>query len=348
MPDTVRPIYRIAAVAVGVAVLVALGVAERRGRPGAAGAIVRVARPMMGTLVEVSVWAEAGAQPRAAAAANEALDLAAAIEARISEWQPGSETSAINAAAGAATVAVGPELQELVERSIEWARRSDGAFDVTGGPLFELWERARLTRRLPAGAEIAARQALVGYRGIRQEGARIGLARAGMKLGFGAIGKGFAADRMAARLRQIGFPNFIVDAGGDVVVGGSRDGAPWIVGVRDPRRDTLLATLPATDCAIATSGDYERFFAVDGTRYQHIVDLRTGWPAREVTGATAIAGNGTAADALATAIAVLGWERGIALADALPDVEALAVDRDGRVHLSRGLRLEGDRLQWLR
>ena len=281
-------------------------------------------------------------------AALDALDVAAGLEARISEWQATSETSAVNAAAGSATVAVGPDLQELVARSIEWAHRSDGAFDITGGPLFDLWEHARAARALPNAAEIDARRVLVGYGRVLQDGSRIGLAQAGMKLGFGAIGKGFAADRIAQRLRALGFVNFVIDAGGDLVAGGSRGGTPWILGVRDPRRDTLLATLPATDCAVATSGDYERFFVVDGVRYQHIIDPRNGWPVRGVASVTAVASNGTDADALATAITVLGWERGLALAESLPGTDALVIDRQGHLHLSPGLRLEGDRLQWLR
>lgn len=348
MSDAVRPGYRVAAATAGVIALVVLGIAERDAKPDPAGAVVRVARPMMGTMLEVSVWATAGDQPRAADAAHDALDLAAAIEARISEWQPTSETSAVNAAAGNGMVTVGPDLRELVARSIEWARRSDGAFDIAGGPLFDLWEHARRARVLPAAAEIEARRALVGFGHVRQDGPRIGLARAGMRLGFGAIGKGFVADRMARRLRESGFPSFVIDAGGDLVVGGSRGSVPWILGVRHPRRDTLLATLATTgDCAVATSGDYERFFVVDGVRYQHILDPSSGWPVRDVVSVTAVASNGTDADALATAVSVLGWERGLALAESVSGTAVLVVDRQGQVRLSRGLRLEGDRLEWL-
>ena len=217
-----------------------------------------------------------------------------------------------------------------------------------GGPLFELWAEARKSETLPSDEEILGRLDRVGYDKVALSNQGVRLTKAGMKMGFGGVGKGFAADGAAAWLASHGFPDHIIDAGGDLVIGGSRGPESWNVAIRDPRRDVHLAVCAATDGAIASSGDYESLVIVEGKRYSHILDLRTGRPARGVAGVTVLTQRGADADALATAVFVLGPQEGLVLIESLPDTEALIVEEGGEVRLSEGLELEEGRLRWLR
>lgn len=343
--------------AAGLAALGALAIAARLPReaalpsvePGRAeGSVVRESRALMGSMADVSVFAIAGREPAAAEAIRDALDLFAAIEKRVSAWEEASETSAVNRAAGGDFVRVSEEMRDLVAASIEWSKRTAGAFDVTGGPLFELWDAARKSGELPSPDDVRARLALVGFSRIELVGDLLRLETPGMKLGFGAIGEGFAADRAAALLRERGFRDFIVDASGDLVVSGSRGGEPWDSAIRHPRRDEFVARTRATDCAIATSGDYERCLVLGGERYSHILDLRTGWPARGAASVTVFARTATDADALATALAAMGVERGLEVVARRPGVGAFFVTEGGVTRCSAGLSFDGERLSWTR
>ena len=164
------------------------------------------------------------------------------------------------------------------------------------------------------------------------------LAEAGMRIGLGAIAKGYAVDRAIEWLERDGFKNLSVNAGGDLAVRGKKNGELWWIGIRDPRReDDFAAVLPVSNASVVTSGDYERFFMHDGKRYCHIIDTRTGFPASSCQSVTILAKPTYFADAFATAVFVLGPERGIALVESLPGVEAMIIDADGRTHLSQGL-----------
>lgn len=299
----------------------------------------------MGTTFDISVWAAPGREPAAADAIATTLDDLARLEARVSSWTLTSDTSAVNEAAGALPVRVGPELLALLTLSLRWGRRTGGAFDVTGGPLYELWRQARADRRRPEPAALAAAHALVGQDKVTLKDGAVQLALPGMRLGFGAIGKGFAADRASAALRARGFANHVIDAGGDLVLAGRRGTRPWDVGVRHPRHRGMLARVRATDCAVATSGDYEQYETIDGVRHGHIIDPRSGRPALGVVSVTVFAPTGATADALATGLFVLGPREGLALVGRLRGTEALFVTDAGAVRLSSGLRLDGDHLE---
>lgn len=353
MPAAVRERHRVIAGAAGVALLIGVGVWTRHGDPSlpplpaaAAGSVVRQTRTLMGTICSASVWAEPGRAADADAAATAALDRMAQVERSVSEWLPESDTSAVNRHAGGSPQPIGADLRALLEQALAWAARTDGAFDPTGGPLFELWEAARQERRPPPDAEIERARALVGWRRVELSPAGARLALAGMKLGFGAIGKGFAADEAAVVLRARGFRNFLLDAGGDLVIGGQCGPRRWEVGLQHPRAGGTLRTIEMPEGAVATSGDYERCFEFDGVRYSHLLDLRTGRPVRGVASATAFAATGAAADALATALFVLGPERGLELIGTEPHQAALWILEDGAVHVSTHLTAQGDRLTW--
>ena len=347
MSTGISQLDRIVAPALGLAVIVALAFAAQRSHPPQTGSVVRTARPLMGTVFELSVWAPTGGEPEAAEALGEALDLVATIEGRISSWDPQSETSAMNRAAVGIPTQVSPELSRLLATSLKWSQRTDGAFDVMGSALFELWNHARQTGVLPTDDEIETALSVVGHDKVRLTDEGVVLTKAGVKIGFGAIGKGYAADRVATFLRGRGFPDFIVDAGGDLVVSGTRGTQPWNVAIRHPRRDDFLAVYGATDCAIATSGDYEQFSVVGGVRQSHIVDPRTGRPARSLVSVTVVAQSGMDADALATALSVMGAEQGLKFVESLTDVECLIVEESGAVRLSTGLTLRDGNLEMI-
>ena len=161
----------------------------------------------------------------------------------------------------------------------------------------------------------------------------------GMALGLGGVAKGHALDRSAAALREQGLTDFAISAGGQIYAAGQKSDRPWRVAIRDPRgvTDGWFGMVEAGDASVSTSGDYERFFEVDGERYHHILDPATGQPARGLRSATVVAADAALADALSTALVVMGPDRGMPLVEALDDVEAVLVDDGGRVHRSTGV-----------
>jgi thiamine biosynthesis lipoprotein len=238
-------------------------------------------------------------------------------------------------------VPVPAELVDLLEVALSFSARTEGAFDPTFAAMWGLWTFGDDgVRALPDPAEVARRLPLVDATkvAVDREAGTVFLPEPGMKLGLGGIAKGWATDRAVAILRAHGLHDFAVQAGGELFVAGGHGDRPWWVGVRDPRGDGPFARVRLSDAAFDTSGDYERFFEVDGVRYHHIVDPETGWPARASRSATVLAPDATTADALSTALFVLGPERGKAvLAAHFPGVEAVWVDAGGRVAATNGL-----------
>jgi len=305
-----------------------------------AGAVtIKSGRAKMGSPFEVTVVApdEAKAWGAAEAAWTE-IDR---IEALISSWRESSETSAVNRAAGGDPVAISKELFDLVTRALKVSRLTEGAFDITFGPVGRLWEASAETHRLPDEESLRAARALVGYEAIEldAEALTVRLAKPGMRIGWGAMGKGYAANRAVAVLRAAGASGGLVNAGGDLVAfGRQEDGQPWKIGIAHPLEpDRIFAFFEIEDQAIVTSGDYERYVEIGGERYAHIIDPRSGRPVRGVRSVTVVCPDGELADALATATFVLGVEEGLALIDRLRGVEAMVVDAEGRIHYSQNL-----------
>jgi thiamine biosynthesis lipoprotein len=290
----------------------------------------------MGTRVELLVpAAQQGAAEEVRAAFGEA-------NAQMSTYLEASAISRVNRAAGQGPVPAPAELRAVVARGLEISRLSDGAFDVSWAALHGLWDFRAARPRVPSAVEIAARVPLVDYRQVVVDPAAgtIALRRPGMRIDLGGIAKGFALDRAAARLRQRGVRSFLISGGGQVIAGGRRGDRPWRVGIRDPRGPIAdsCASLDFGDASISTSGDYERFFEQGGVRYHHILDPRTGRPARAgLRSATVLAAEGTTADALSTAVIVLGKDRGLALMRRIPGVEAVLIDDAGQAHVTAGL-----------
>jgi thiamine biosynthesis lipoprotein len=298
----------------------------------------------MGTDLTLSAFTadEAGA----AAAFAEAVAEVRRLEALMTDWphegQPPSDVLRINGAAGHEAVVVAEETFEVIAFSLDISRRSGGAFDVTYAAMRGLWKFDEdMEKKLPPPAEIARRRRLISWRDVVLDRAArtVKLRRVGMRLGLGGIAKGYAVDRAARVLRQRGFADFMVQAGGDLYVSGQKGSASWMVGVRDPRGPgEVIAKMPIKDHAFSTAGDYERSFILDGKRYHHIIDPKTGYPATASREVTIFAPNAFLADAIDDAVFILGAEKGLALCAGFPDTAALVVDAHNRIWMSPSLK----------
>jgi FAD:protein FMN transferase len=294
--------------------------------------LVRRARPLMGTLVSIAArddnpnTLEDGI--RRAFAEMERL------AALLSEWRPDSAVSRVNLAAGEAPIPVPIELIEVMETAGKVFHATDGTFDATWASLSRIWTFDAPEFRPPTADAVAAARNLVDFRDVVIDRQRqtIFLRRRGMRLGLGGIAKAYIAERGADFAVASGLSHILVDAGGDLVARGRNGGRPWTVGVRDPRSNAkLLATVELCEESVATSGDYERFVDVDGQRYHHLLDPRTGVPASASRSATVVAPQGAMAEALSTALFVLG-PRALKGFPAFADTAALLVDSEGVVH----------------
>ncbi len=291
---------------------------------------------IMGTRVAVELWSEDATL--AARAMEAVIAEMRRTDALMSTYKPESQLSAVNAHAFERPVTVDPEIIEVVARSFDFSRMSGGAFDVTYASVGYLYDYRAHQR--PSGEQVAAALPTIDYRQVQVDRERntIRFLRKGVRIDLGGIAKGYAVDRSIDRLRDLGIEHAMVNAGGDTRLLGDRRGKPWIVGVRDPRNEGRMVTrLPLENEAISTSGDYERYFEEDGVRYHHILVPGTGDVARAVRSATVIGPDATLTDGLSTTVFVLGVERGMELVSRLPGVEAVIVDKDGRIFYSDGL-----------
>ncbi len=297
--------------------------------------------PAMGTELRLQIVLDADNDASKAEAAFSAVRAEVArLEAALSEWRPTSPIARLNQTP---TVAVELPVESflLVERALAWSKASHGAFDPTFASLWGLWRFDEGdAARVPDAAEARARAELIDYQKVVLDPGRHTI-RLGpdMKFGLGGIAKGYTVDRVVDLLRARGFRDFFVKFGGELYLAGRRGDRPWFAGVQDPRdRSRYFATLALENSAFTTSGDYEHFLIKDGVRYHHLIDPQTGYPARASRSVTIVAGRNEDADALSTAVFVLGPKAGLALIAGRPGVEALIVTGDGEVVVSAGLK----------
>lgn len=294
----------------------------------------------MDTYITYSVVTADEAQAEAALEAVE--EAFTRVDALTGRFTAGSDVSRINENAGVGPAEVGADTLTIVELALEWAARTDGAFNILLGGVSDLWGFNSEDPAVPA--EEALAEALLHTdqsKIVVDAGAStVFLPEAGMVLDLGGVAKGYATDLAAAALRELGVENALINAGGNVYVMGTKeDGSPWRVGVQDPRdSQALTAVIEAEGKALVSSGDYQRYFEMDGVRYHHIIDPATGQPAPLCSGTTVVADSAAVADILSTALFVKGPEAGVALAESLPEADgALLIDRDGRITLSTGM-----------
>jgi thiamine biosynthesis lipoprotein len=329
---------RLALELAGLAAVVALAVAFGARRTGAPAGVTEH-RLMMGTVVTVTV--RSVDSDHAAAAVEAAMDEIARVEALTSRYSDTSEVARINrsGAAGGEFLA-DLEVLRIIARSLDVARASAGSFDATIGPLVDIWPLDEVGSP-PDEADILTALSSVGYERVAVDTVRGALSvPPGTAFDLDGIAKGYAVDRALHVLGTLGVESAVVDAGGDVGFLGEATGGSWRVGVKHPRRDGLLGVLTLDGGSVATSGDYQRFAVIGGVRYHHILDPSTGWPARGVISATVTAPDALSADALATAVFVLGPEAGMRLIEETAGVEALIVVGDDTIEdvlLSSGL-----------
>jgi thiamine biosynthesis lipoprotein len=274
----------------------------------------------------------AGADADAARrAAEHAIADVLRIEAKYSRYRDDSVTSRINAAAGGSPVAIDRETHALLGYADQCHVQSDGLFDITSGVLRRAWNFRRDPPRVPSPAELAALLPLVAWADVEWDERSVRLRRAGMEIDFGGIGKEYAADRAATILLDHGLRHGFVDLGGDIrAIGPQPDGTPWRAGVRHPRvAGAAVAAFDLSEGALATSGDYERYFDVDGKRYCHILDPRTGMPVRHWQSISVAAPLCVVAGSCAT-IAMLRGEGAASFLDA-QGVAWLGVAADGTI-----------------
>lgn len=298
---------------------------------------------LMGTTVTISISDTAPEE------ANRAADLAFAeirrIEGIMSTYIPESEISLINRSAGREWTSVDPELLFVIREGLRYGDLSSGAFDIAYKPLSRLWHFDPESRP-PEAEAVRAVLPLVNYRNVLIDGKeRVLLKDPGMAVGLGGIAKGYAVDRAVAVLQGQGIRNAIVNAGGDLRSVGRRSRKKmWRIGIQDPRDPgRLLEAISIADTAVATSGDYEKFFIWRGVRYHHILDPKTGFPARGCRSVTVICPTAMMADAMATAVFVLGPDEGMELIRKLPRLEGMIVNQEGHIIKSAGFRQEGIR-----
>lgn len=293
----------------------------------------RFEQGIMGTLVQVELQHAQAERRRAASQA--VFEEMRRLDAMLSPQLEDSELSRLNRQAGLAPVEVSDELAALLQRALHFSSLSQGAFDITYASVGHLYDYRRGIR--PSPEAISAKLSAVNYRHVVIDGNRVRFDHPGVVIDLGGIAKGHAVDRAIAILRQHGIEQALVSAGGDSRIIGSRDGRPWMIGIRDPDRDGRSAVvLPLQDSAISTSGDYERYFERDGQRYHHILTPATGRSPRELRSVTIVGTQGIDTDAISTTVFVLGSERGLRLIESLPGIEAVLIDRHGRIHYSRG------------
>lgn len=300
------------------------------------GGIVKRTVLLMGTVVEIDVPIKSEADRAATQVlADRAIDEVRRIEDLFSVYKPGSEVSLINTLKAGQPLKLSQESFYLIEQSLEFSAKTLGAFDITIKPLVDLWSRAGKTQSLPSEQDVRDALDKVGAKNVvlNKADRTIVFRRDGMGIDLGAIAKGYAADRAAAILRQGGIRSAIVNCGGHIYCIGKRlSGHSWMVGIRNPiDKGKTLLQLPLHDEAIDTSGDYERFFMLDGKRYPHIIDPRSGYPiSNGIVSASVIADNSMTADALATALCVLGKD-GLSVLGSYNGVDAMIIQEHAGV-----------------
>lgn len=302
----------------------------------------RETKTLMGTFVQVDVCYNRDSESRLAAAYTDVWERLGEIHWRMSIFQDPSDVTSINRSYQS-PVKIGADTYQLIEQSLDYWRLTGGRFDITVGPLVELWRTARETGVLPSEEEIQSLRSALGPQNVRLiPDNRVEILDPRTRLDLGAIAKGYAVDEAARILREHGFVDFFIDAGGDVYVGGaSCQNRPWRVGIAHPRRpEELIGVVELRNMAVLTSGDYQQFRDIGGKRYSHIIDPATGWPARGPVSATVIAPAAADADALSTALSVMTPEEGIRLINEMGEGYASMVVTEGpdgnlREHESR-------------
>ena len=297
---------------------------------------------LMGSRFEITVVANS--EEEAKNYINLAIDEIKRIEELISSWDPNSQTSEINRNAGIEPVKVDQELFDLIERAIKISELTDGAFDISYAAMDRIWHFDGSMTEMPSEEKVKQSVSKVGYKNIvlNRVNSTVFLALEGMKIGFGAIGKGYAADKAKLLLLRKGVKAGIINASGDMTTWGIQpDGKDWKVAITNPfDKQKAFAVLPIKQGSVVTSGNYEKFVVLNRKRYTHIIDPRTGYPSSGILSVTVFAPKAELADALATSIFVMGAETGLNRIEQLPNVECIIIEEGGKVITSDQIQIQ--------
>jgi len=289
---------------------------------------------LMGTRINVELWHTDPAQ------ADHCSELVFAemrrIDRLMSTYRPDSEVSRVNDLAATGAVTVSDELFDLLHKSIEFSEQSGGAFDITFASIGYHYDYRKQLQ--PSLNTIQQLLPAINYKNLLLQQHSVRFALPGMRIDLGGIAKGYAVDRSIELLQNCGIQQALVNAGGDSRILGDHQGRPWMIGIQHPRKQQAIAlSIPLSDSAISTSGDYERYFLSGDERIHHIINPKTGTSADGAWSASVIGPDATTTDALSTTLFVLGAEAGLKLINSLPEIEAVIIDASGVVHYSSGL-----------
>ena len=295
---------------------------------------------LMGNNFEISIVATN--ELRALEKIDHAVREIQRIEALLTTYNDLSETNKINQAAGIKPVKVSPETFFLIQRSIRISEITQGAFDISYGSVDKtLWNFDTKMKTLPDAATAKRMVKLINYRNIElnQLNCTVFLKMKGMRIGFGGIGKGYAAERAKYILKKEGVEGGIVNASGDLTTWGLQpDGSNWTIGIVHPNfANTIFSYMNVTDMAVATSGNYEKFIIVNGKKYSHTIDPKTGLPVSGIKSVTIISPNAEIADAMATPVTIMGIEAGLAMINQIKQIEAIIIDDNDKLYTSSNL-----------
>jgi thiamine biosynthesis lipoprotein len=297
---------------------------------------------LMGNRFEISVVAQDESW------ANEIIDAAvneiSRIEKLLTTFNEESQTSLINRNAGIKPVKVDSEVYDIIERSIKISALTQGAFDITYGSIDKtLWNFDTTMTSLPDPGTAKRLVRLINYRNIILDNTNctVFLKEKGMRIGFGGIGKGYAAERAKLIMKEAGATSGIVNASGDLSAWGYQpNGGQWTIGIADPNmKQHLISYLEITDMAVATSGNYEKYVVIDGKKYSHTIDPKTGYPVAGIKSATIICPNAEIADAMATPVTVMGVKTGIDMINQMKNIACIIIDDNDKVYTSRNIQI---------
>lgn len=298
---------------------------------------------LMGNRFEISVVSDN------AAWAESRIDLAigeiSRIEKLLTTFSDDSQTSRINEQAGVKPVKVDREVYQLIERSLKISALTQGAFDITYGSIDKsLWNFDVNMKVLPSKETALRSVDLINYKNVILDpvDGTVFLKKRGMRIGFGGIGKGYAADRAKLILQQQGVKSGIVNAAGDLITWGQQpNGKPWTIAIADPDKQlSPFSTLNISDMAIATSGNYEKYAIINGKRYSHTIDPKTGLPASGIKSVSVICPNAEFADAMATPVTVMGVRVGLDMINQMQQVACMIIDDENRLYTSKNIHIK--------
>lgn len=266
---------------------------------------------------------------------DKSIDEIRRIENLISEWKPETQISEVNRNAGIKPVKVDPEVFALTEKGIYFSKLTDGAFDISIVAMDKIWKFDDSMNELPSEESIKNSVKNVGYQNIilDENNSTIFLKNKGMKIGFGSIGKGYAADKTRELMKSFGVKAGIINASGDISTWGTQpDGKSWAIGINNPFKDDKIAeVLYLKENAVTTSGSYEKYAEIHGKRYSHIMNPKTGYPSTGLTSVTVVGPNAIMANGFSTSIMVLGKKEGLKLIKKFPEYQYLLITDSGKI-----------------